>query len=376
MKFRERFIFGFFRSSCAYSDSYISTSQRFVEQRFTINRKYLKAFLLSCILLAAAVAHPASYGSSEIVLNLSKRVYSVGESVVISGLVHSSSNVPVVVQVWNPMNEACSLQQTSVENDGSFTTSPIPIVGRTCSVEGTYTVKAFYDGSEGSIGFEVQTSGKDHKGSNLGNSANKSSLISEILKVKRHADSLKKEIQVIKNNASLAIVQQAIDALTNAKRMESEGKHDEAAALLTQAKILVKSATSLIVRKVEADSIRKALSVFEVFAGNLTIQAGNLTSKPGNLTLLSRAKNDALVQIKLGMSDINASKAFLGKGDLAKARENAINAKDHLRTAKNIIKRAEAGYEKPNHAKVSKKSGTGGGKGKSGKEKGTPFLPF
>lgn len=119
--------------------------------------RYVKAFTIFAILLASVIAYPSSYAQSDVLLNLEKRVYSVGESVIISGIVQSpSDNVPVIVQVWNPRNEACSSQQVTVGEDGSFIVRPIKLSGRICSIPGTYTVNAFYGEHGGNTSFEVQ----------------------------------------------------------------------------------------------------------------------------------------------------------------------------------------------------------------------------
>lgn len=109
------------------------------------------------ILLSSGLAYPASYAQSEIVLSLDKHLYTVGESVVLLGLVKSPSNIPVIVQVWNPKNEACSFQEVSVNDDGTFSAEPVLLAGRICGDLGTYTIKAFYGEFEGSITFEVRT---------------------------------------------------------------------------------------------------------------------------------------------------------------------------------------------------------------------------
>lgn len=131
-------------------------TKRFVNRHYKMSLRYFEAFMLFGILLASAFAYSASYGQSEIVLNLDKRVYTVEESVVIFGFVPSPSNIPVIVQVWNPNNEACSFQQVSVNEDGSFTASSILLSGRICGIAGTYTIKAFYGEFDGSTTFEVQ----------------------------------------------------------------------------------------------------------------------------------------------------------------------------------------------------------------------------
>jgi hypothetical protein len=115
-----------------------------------------KAFMMIGILFASFLVFPSSYGQSEIALSLDKRVYLVEESVVIQGLVKVRSNIPAIVQVWNPNNEACSFQQVSVNDDGSFTSGPVLLSGRVCGVAGAYTVKVFYGEFEGSTTFEVQ----------------------------------------------------------------------------------------------------------------------------------------------------------------------------------------------------------------------------
>lgn len=139
------------------SQSQINT-KRILNQHYKMKAKYFKAFAIFGILLASTLAYPVSLAqASEIALSLDKRVYTVGDSVIILGLVQSpSDNVPAIVQVWNPNNEACSFQQLIVNDDGSFTARPIKLTGKVCSVIGTFTVNAFYGELEGSTSFEVQ----------------------------------------------------------------------------------------------------------------------------------------------------------------------------------------------------------------------------
>jgi len=158
MNLRGEVLFASFKDRRAYSEGFqlrINT-KRFVNERYKTSLGYFKVFMLFSILLASTLAYPASYGQSEVVLSLDKRVYTVGESVVIFGFVPSPSNIPAIIQVWNPNNEACSFQQVSVNDDGSFTASPILLSGRTCGIAGTYTIKAFYGEFDGSATFEVQ----------------------------------------------------------------------------------------------------------------------------------------------------------------------------------------------------------------------------
>ena len=138
------------------SQSQINT-KRILNQRYKMKARYFKAFAIFAILLASTLAYPVSFAqASEIVLSLDKRVYTVEDSVIILGLVQFSSNVPAIVQVWNPNNEACSFQQLNVNDDGSFTARPIKLIGKVCGVVGTFTVNAFYGELEGSASFEVQ----------------------------------------------------------------------------------------------------------------------------------------------------------------------------------------------------------------------------
>jgi len=150
-------LFAFARDRRAYregSQSRINT-KKFVNEGYKMNWRYFKAFMLFGILFTSALAYPASYGQSEVVLSLDKRVYTAGESVVILGFVQSPDNIPAIVQVWNPNNEACSFQQVDANDDGSFTAMPILLSGRICGIAGTYTINVFYGEFEGSTTFEV-----------------------------------------------------------------------------------------------------------------------------------------------------------------------------------------------------------------------------
>lgn len=119
---------------------------------------YLKAFMFFGIFLTTVLAFPIAYAQSGVALSLNKDVYASGESLVIMGLVDSPSNSPVIVQVWNPDNKQCSVQNIDVSDDGSFKAEPVVLSGDVCGVEGTYTVKAFYGQLEGSATFEVEVS--------------------------------------------------------------------------------------------------------------------------------------------------------------------------------------------------------------------------
>lgn len=136
--------------------SHINTNHK-GDHAYKMRGRYVKAFVIFGILLASTVAYPRSYAESEIMLNLDKRVYAVGESVTVSGIVQSpSSNVPVIVQVWNPNNEACDSQQVNVGNDGTFIVRSVKLSGKVCSIPGAYTISAFYGDQDGKTTFEVQ----------------------------------------------------------------------------------------------------------------------------------------------------------------------------------------------------------------------------
>ncbi|MGH9877491.1 MAG: hypothetical protein ACRD3Z_02670 [Nitrososphaerales archaeon] len=116
-----------------------------------------RAFLFFGVFLASVLAYPVAYGQSEVVLSLND-VYVSGESLVIMGLVDSPSDSPVIVQVWNPNNKQCSVQNVDVNDNGSFKAETILLSGDVCGIEGTYTIKAFYGQLEGSATFEVKVS--------------------------------------------------------------------------------------------------------------------------------------------------------------------------------------------------------------------------
>lgn len=118
--------------------------------------KSVKGLVIFSILFASVTLFP-SYAQTEITLKLDKRVFVVGESVTVSGLIQlSGTTVPVIVQVWNPNNEACMFQELGVSRDGSFVSDPVKLSGRVCSVPGTYSIVAFYGDQEGRITFELQ----------------------------------------------------------------------------------------------------------------------------------------------------------------------------------------------------------------------------
>ncbi len=158
----------FIRNSCISREGYephINT-KTFVSGNHRMGIRSFKAFMMFGILFASFLVFPSSYGQSEIALSLDKRVYFVEESVVIQGLVKVHNNIPAIVQVWNPNNEACSFQQVSVNDNGSFTAGPVLLSGRVCGVAGAYTVKVFYGEFEGSTTFEVQMPATGAKNAN------------------------------------------------------------------------------------------------------------------------------------------------------------------------------------------------------------------
>lgn len=132
----------------------INTNYRWNE-RYKMKGRDAKAFTILAILLASTMIYPA-YAQSEIILQIDKNLYSIGESVIISGTVQPSGSMSVIVQVWNPQKEACSLQEVEVNEDGSFVASSVHLSGRACSIPGTYTITAFYGEQEGSATFQVQ----------------------------------------------------------------------------------------------------------------------------------------------------------------------------------------------------------------------------
>jgi len=154
---RQDALFALVRDKPAYREGSKSriNIKKFGSEHCKMSFRPFKAFMLFGILLASAFAYP-TYGQSEVILSLDKRVYTVGESVAIVGLVQSPSTIPVIVQVWNPNNEACSFQHADVKDDGSFTASQILLSGKICGIAGKYTIKVFYGEFEGSATFEVQ----------------------------------------------------------------------------------------------------------------------------------------------------------------------------------------------------------------------------
>ncbi|MFQ5940769.1 MAG: Ig-like domain-containing protein [Nitrososphaerales archaeon] len=122
-----------------------------------MRRRYLKAFTILSILLASTLASPSSHGETEVLVSLNKHVFFIGESVIISGTVHSPNNsIPVIVQVWNPEMELCVSRQVNVTDDGSFIVGPITLSGNICSVAGTYEVTASYGSQTVNSTFELQ----------------------------------------------------------------------------------------------------------------------------------------------------------------------------------------------------------------------------
>jgi len=124
-----------------------------VSERYKMTSRY---FVFFGLFLAAVLAFPVAYAQLGVVLSLGENVYTSGESITIMGIVESPSSSPVIIQVWNPNNKECSVQNVTVSDNSSFKAEPIVLSGDLCGIEGTYTVKAFYGEFEGSATFEVK----------------------------------------------------------------------------------------------------------------------------------------------------------------------------------------------------------------------------
>ncbi|MFQ5969261.1 MAG: hypothetical protein ACE5J2_02030, partial [Nitrososphaerales archaeon] len=85
-----------------------------------------------------------------------REAYTLGDTVTLSGRV-SPINVKeqVVIQVFNPKNEAYRFAQISIDNDGSFSYN-FPIGGR-LAIDGIYSVRVTYIGVQETITFNVES---------------------------------------------------------------------------------------------------------------------------------------------------------------------------------------------------------------------------
>jgi hypothetical protein len=82
--------------------------------------------------------------------------YKKGEHLLIFGQVADvSPELFVVIQVTNPKDELCRIQQLKPLPSGYFSSDALPLVGRICGVDGEYGVKVFYGESSIASSFRV-----------------------------------------------------------------------------------------------------------------------------------------------------------------------------------------------------------------------------
>lgn len=288
---------------------------------------------LACIgiLLSSGLAYPTSYAQSEIVLSLDKHLYAVGESVVLLGLVKSPSNIPVIVQVWNPKNEACSFQEVSVNDDGTFNAEPVLLDGKICGQPGKYTVKAFYGEFEGSITFEVraQASAKEVDG-------RLETLLSILKKAKESVDDKISDLKAEGIGIPDDIMITYDDGISELRSTEMAVEADDLDSAMQHMKNAMKSfrkvfgalvaleqgeamaAAEAPAKEQDISRLRQAISRMLAFKDKLTTTAAS-----NNITIPEKSLRDF-------DSAIEESVSFLEKNDASSAAKSLAEAKQIL----------------------------------------------
>ncbi|MGI0041431.1 MAG: hypothetical protein ACRD94_05650, partial [Nitrosopumilaceae archaeon] len=116
--------------------------------------KALIATLLSIMLLLPSYAF--SQTSQALVLLDNFGTHQIGERIFVFG--HVSNILPdkfLILQIVNPNNDLCRIQQLTPLSSGFFITDSIALSGKLCGVTGQYTIKVYYGDYSSLSSFEV-----------------------------------------------------------------------------------------------------------------------------------------------------------------------------------------------------------------------------
>ncbi len=116
--------------------------------------KALVATLLSIMLLLPSYAF--SQTSQALVLLDNFGAHQIGEHIFVFG--HVSNILPdkfLILQIVNPNNDLCQIQQLTPLSSGFFITDSIALSGKLCGVMGQYTIKVYYGDYSSLSSFEV-----------------------------------------------------------------------------------------------------------------------------------------------------------------------------------------------------------------------------
>src|SRR3990172_13413429 len=105
--------------------------------------KAVTASILSILLLLPAYA--LAQTSQAVVLLDNFGTHEIGEHIFVFG--HVSNILPdkfLILQIINPNNDLCQIQQLTPLSSGFFITDSIALSSKLCGVMGQYTIKVYY----------------------------------------------------------------------------------------------------------------------------------------------------------------------------------------------------------------------------------------
>ena len=115
--------------------------------------------LLIAIICAVMLVFPSqalAQTSQAVVLLDNYGTHSNGERIFVFGkITNILSDKFLIMQIVNPNNDLCQIQQLTPLSNGLFVTEPIPLSGRLCGVAGEYTIKINYGDYSSTSIFEV-----------------------------------------------------------------------------------------------------------------------------------------------------------------------------------------------------------------------------
>lgn len=116
--------------------------------------KAVTASILSILLLLPTYA--LAQTSQAVVLLDSFGTHEIGERIFVFG--HVSNILPdkfLILQIVNPNNDLCQIQQLTPLSNGFFITDSIALGGKLCGITGQYTIKVYYGDYSSISSFEV-----------------------------------------------------------------------------------------------------------------------------------------------------------------------------------------------------------------------------
>ena len=112
------------------------------------------AIIFSIILILPAQA--LAQTSQAVVLLDNYGTHSIGERIFVFGkITNILSDKFLIIQIVNPNNDLCQIQQLTPLSNGLFITESIPLSGKLCGITGFYTIKVYYGDYSSTSTFEV-----------------------------------------------------------------------------------------------------------------------------------------------------------------------------------------------------------------------------